>query len=221
MRDWFVKSDEDTKAFLGDFHQGLYVLDPKKGDIYSLRYSVKSNGFGQFGSTPAEAILMLTEFYHELNRRASYFDNPSLPLGMNWQKLSWFPMYFVIDEMIDLFLQADKKQQAELQRLLTQVITKGRQVGCFVIVATMRPDTKYLNGETRATMTKILLANRRLPLDKDTALMMFNTTNTPQPADEWEYYSYIQSETGGVKVVPTPALASDIDVRALLNQELG
>lgn len=146
-----------------------------------------------------------------------------MPFDANYQTLGLAPYWLIFDEFIDCIENAkteDKKLANELQSLLIRSITKGRQLGCFVIITMIRPDTTYLPGAVRSTMNKLLLCDKGKEPDPDGARMLFNTANLPKPTSDMRFYGYMMVESGVPKMFLTPTLGKSVDVRQVLKNYL-
>lgn len=189
------------------------VIDPKRASLYSLR----KYGIGKFASTPEKARDLLLEFQAEILKRGRKLEKEALGLEDDYLSLGWTVNFLIVDEFVDLIVSADKKLGQEIQALLISCLTKGRQLGCFLIITAIRPDVSYLPGVLRSSMMKIILADRGKEPDPDGLRMTFNTTDVQKPAESWRFYAYIQREQDKPQCVLTPKLADDIDIIQLIS----
>lgn len=200
-------------------HHHLYIIDPKGTSLYSLRHSFKNKGNNQFAKTPEKAKQSLQNFYNIIEERAKLFDNYKLSFDADYQTLNLSPCYLIFDEFVDLMAKSDKKIKDEISRLLVQCITMGRQLGCFIILTMIRPDTLYLPGIIRSTMMKIYLATQDKEVDEQGAIMIFNTFKKLQKAPHGtHFYGYAQGEGGAPKLFLTPRLSEQFDIRRFLSE---
>lgn len=191
-------------------HNSLFIVDPKAASLYSLHYSIRNP---YYATTPKEALELLRMFYQEIETRGKLLDAPDLPLDSDYKSLDLPPVWFILDEAVDLFETAkleDKKLYAELNSLLVRCITKGRQLGCFVIETMMRADTTYISGLVRSTMQKIYLADLGKEPDSDGARMVFESSDLPIPPAGTRFYGYVKGDSGKPKLFLTPTYTANV-----------
>jgi DNA polymerase III delta prime subunit len=199
-------------------HHHLYIIDPKGTSLYSLRHSFREKGKRQFARTPDEVRQLLQNFYNIIEERAKLFDNSKFSFDADYQTLELTPCYLIFDEYVDLMAKSTKKIKDEISQLLVQCITMGRQLGCFIILTMIRPDTLYLPGIIRSTMMKIYLATQGKEVDEQGAIMIFNTfKRLPKPTHGTQFYGYAQGEGGVPKLFLTPKLSNQFNIRKFLS----
>jgi DNA segregation ATPase FtsK/SpoIIIE and related proteins len=200
-------------------HQHIYIIDPKGTSLYSLRHNFKEEGRNQFARDPEKARQLLQNFYNIIEERAKLFDNDRFSFDADYQTLNLSPCYLIFDEFVDLMAKSDKKIKDEISRLLVQCVTMGRQLGCFIILTMIRPDTSYLPGLIRSTMMKIYLATRGKEVDEQGAIMIFNTfKRLPKPTHGTQFYGYAQGEGGVPNLFLTPKLSNQFNIRKFLSE---
>jgi len=79
-------------------------------------------------------------------------DNPAYVSGQDFTHYQICPIFLVIDEYVAFASLLQKKERDEFSNQLAQIILKGREAGVFMVLATQRPDAKYLEGGVRDQM---------------------------------------------------------------------
>lgn len=200
---------------------GLFIIDAKRASLYSLKYSFPdSTGKSNFASTPEEAIGLLENSVNELDRRAKLLDDENLNLEADYKTLNLPANYVVIDELVALMSLAKvQKLDKKIDNLVLSLVTRGRQLGVYVIFSLIRPDVSFMpsGGILRSTMNKILLSDKGMP-DSEASRMLFNTSDLPKPSLGMTYFMYMQLEADRPTLSLTPRLSPNFDIRGAMKQ---
>lgn len=202
-------------------HENLLIVDPKKSSLYSLKHCFPNDGYYNVAFDPNGAITLLKRANAEIEKRGEHFESETVSMYADFKDVGLPPFYIVIDEVLDLIATAKgQKLDKEINNLLLSIITRGRQLGVFVILGMIRSDATFLPAAIRSTMSKILLADQGREPDAEGARMLFGTANLPKKQAGMRYWGYILGETGRPKLFLTPHLDETIDVRNTLKKLL-
>lgn len=118
----------------------VFVMDPKNSDIARL-----GRGYNVPVAVQKEAIIKsFQEVVEIMNVR--YKDMDSLPIGSDFYSAGLNPIFVIFDEVAAFFATTDKKERELYLAALRQIVLKGRQAGCILIVMTQRGDADCLGG---------------------------------------------------------------------------
>src|SRR5690625_2069237 len=124
----------------------IFIGDPKQKDLYSLKHIIV-NTYVECSANGIAKILRL--MYEEMDKRNEIMTQNGLnDFGKDYRDYNLAPFVGVFDE-ISVVKNDDLKVAKEIDRLLAQVIMKGRQYGVFVILATQKPDADTIPTSIR------------------------------------------------------------------------
>ncbi|MBS6519924.1 MAG: DNA translocase FtsK [Clostridiales bacterium] len=137
----------------------LYVCDPKKSDLGSLKHILGE----EFVATESNQISrVIRQAKEEMDcRYRTYKDNPdNFRFGASFKDYGLSPLFVIFDEMGAFRAGADKKVYAETMANLTEIILKGREMGVFVLLSTQQPNANNIPTELRDNLSlRIALGN--------------------------------------------------------------
>ena len=133
----------------------LHVIDAKNSDLGRLFRHI---GVGVAVETD-EIIKMLTKIVDEMNERYSkYFAADNADIDANFTSLGLKGQILIFDEVLAALGEADKKQKAEIERLLGQLALKGRAVGISLVITAQKLNATDLpKSITEQCQTRIIL----------------------------------------------------------------
>lgn len=126
----------------------VWVLDPKNVDLSYLSYAptFKKKVFSQKEGMK-NAIL---RFQRLMDKRTDEFNKlANGRTGLNYFDVGLKPLFLVADEYSSFINMFNYRETDEIQLAMQDILQKGRQVGCFVIVGMQRPDSEYLPRGSR------------------------------------------------------------------------
>lgn len=113
------------------------VIDPKMSDLMEYRQYLKH---GVKGESTEEILVTLRQVHQELIVR----QKRKLETGQIER-----PFFLLFDEYPAFLASLDRKEKAEVEQILKQIILKGRALRVFVIIAMQRADASILAAEVR------------------------------------------------------------------------
>lgn len=152
----------------------LYVCDPKKSDLGSLKHILGE----EFVATESNQISrVIRQAKEEMDcRYRTYKDNPdNFRFGASFKDYGLSPLFVIFDEMGAFRAGADKKVYTETIANLTEIILKGREMGVFVLLSTQQPNANNIPTELRDNLSlRIALGN----MGNEGYRMVFGESNT-------------------------------------------
>lgn len=123
----------------------LYIEDPKYSALSDYKGILPHVGFDK------ETIFnQIDEVIYRMKRRyAAIKEDEYYESGQSFAHYGLSPIVLIMDEYTAYMAMLDSKEQKGFQSRLAQIILQGREAGVFVILATQRPDAKYLEGNVR------------------------------------------------------------------------
>lgn len=111
------------------------IVDLKNSDLTAISNILKIN----VANDGEQAVNMVKEFVMEMNMRKDELQ-PKLQkkLGKTATELGFTNKFLIIDEYSALFMSMNREQQKEFTAYVNQVILQGRQLSCFIIIATQQ-----------------------------------------------------------------------------------
>lgn len=180
----------------------LILIDPKFSDLYSLREYITATY-----AHPTKIAACLRTAVDQMNRR---YERHNSQWGKDYRDYGLMPVYVVIDEAASLLGTsfADKKIREEIQSRLLELILRGRQAGYFLILASQRFSSEWIDTSLRAQFTTRFLLGET---DRDSFNMLFPMLN-------YKEVPYYNSEVGHGLVyvqgrnwtIPRPFTAPDM-----------
>ena len=139
----------------------LYVADPKQTDIAVLSEELLSDE--RYASEPDKIIELIRRFGTVLKERQNILQNhlhSSDEIARSYQDFGLRPVCLIIDEFSAFILSLSKQDRDSVMSVLLSVVLKGRQVGCFLVLAQQQSNAKNLPTELKENMPlKIILGN--------------------------------------------------------------
>lgn len=124
----------------------VFIGDPKQNDLYSLKHIIGEKYVESSANGIAKILRLM---YEEMDKRNEIMTQGGLnDFGKDYRDHNLAPIVGVFDE-ISVVKNDDLKVAKEIDRLLAQVIMKGRQYGVFVILATQKPDAETIPTNIR------------------------------------------------------------------------
>lgn len=132
----------------------LYVIDAKNSDFGMIfRYAGVP-----VATKIKEIIQMLTEFVQKMEKRYSILYPANGSKGLDFREKGLPGQILIFDEILSVLLFADKKDKAEIERLLGQIALKGRAAGFAVIFTAQKLNaTDLCKAITDQCQTRIIL----------------------------------------------------------------
>lgn len=113
------------------------VIDPKMSDLMEYREYLKH---GVKGESTEEILISLRQVQQELIVR----QKRKLETGQIER-----PFFLLFDEYPAFLASLDRKEKAEVEQILKQIILKGRALRVFVVLAMQRADASILPADLR------------------------------------------------------------------------
>ena len=171
----------------------LYSLSKQK--LLSSDYAVQVD----------EVIGLLQNLNDILDERQYFLSKYHNKIGIDAYKVGMTPIVLFYDELAAFTMTLDKKQKSEYEKLLKNLILKGRSAGINIVLAMQKPLATTISTDIRDQLSFRLVLGKNTP--KDTRRIVFGITdnnvvmtdNVPV-ADEWETDKI--SEFGGWYSLP-------------------
>lgn len=124
----------------------VFIADPKMKDLYALRVYL---GDENVVTTANQVAKLLRTMYEEIEKRNKTMSKDGIDgFGKDYRQYNFQPIFIFLDEVFDV-ISENKKTGEEINTMLTKVVSKGRQYGIFVIMATQRPSADTINTNIR------------------------------------------------------------------------
>lgn len=193
----------------------LYVIDAKNSDFGML--------FRHAGVPVAtrteEIIQLLTELVQEMEKRYSAFSTDA-SAGADFQDNGLQGHFLIFDEILAVLSYADKKDKAEIERLLGQIALKGRAAGFSIIITAQKLNATDLpKAITEQCQTRFILGGL---VSEDT----FHQATGMYKKDTGSVYrggvgkGYAVTPKGGLSYLETPLLPKNLRDCLVLVKEL-
>lgn len=132
----------------------LYVIDAKNSDFGMIfRYAGVP-----VATKIKEIIQMLTEYVQKMEERYAILYPANGSKGLDFREKGLPGQILIFDEILSVLLFADKKDKAEIERLLGQIALKGRAAGFAVIFTAQKLNaTDLCKAITDQCQTRIIL----------------------------------------------------------------
>ena len=187
----------------------LILIDPKYSDLYSLKRYIPDTY-----AKPTKIAAALRVVIENMNQR---YEHHNSEWGKDYRNYGLNPVFVIIDEAASLLGTsfADRETREEIQSRLLELILRGRQAGFFLILASQRFSSEWIDTSLRAQFTSRFLLGET---DRESFKMLF-------PMLDYNDIPYYNSEVGHGLVyvqgrnwtIPRPFTApnmSNIDVTA-------
>ena len=184
----------------------LYVIDAKNSDFgMTFRHA------GVPVATKKEEMLqILKELVQEMeNRYSTYSADDSCGADFQDRGMPWHVLIF--DEILSVLASVDKKDKAELERLLGQIALKGRAAGISIIITAQKLNATDLpKAITEQCQTRIILGGVVSDETFHQATGMYKKDiGTVYRGGVGKGYA-VTPKTGGLDYIETPLLPHNI-----------
>ncbi|CAI2688445.1 hypothetical protein AKUH3B202X_11180 [Apilactobacillus kunkeei] len=204
----------------------LYVADPKGSSLAVIGEKISPNNTFE---NVDDIIQSLREFNHEMDERKHRIKEKLLTkIDSSYVDFGLEPYVFIFDEYASfqsVIQSKDKKTRDEVNKLISQIVLQGRQLGFFLFVVMQKSDSSSLPTMIRDNLPlKIVLGNAEeqtyvtaFGYSKDIPNYKFNigegVFTFPQVANNPKIcaFSYLNfnildalEKSGGNVITPTP-----------------
>lgn len=132
----------------------LYVIDAKNSDFGMIF----RNAGVRVATEIEEIIRLLTELVQEMENRYSMLYQSADSRGLDFREKGLPGHFLIFDEILSVLAYADRKEKAEIERLLGQIALKGRAAGFSLIIAAQKLNATDLSKAiTEQCQTRIVL----------------------------------------------------------------
>lgn len=184
----------------------LYVIDAKNSD-FGMTF--------QHAGVPVatkidEIIQLLAELVQEMEKRYStFYTNNSA--GSNFREKGMPGHFLIFDEILSVLCFADKKDKAEIERLLGQIALKGRAAGFSIIVTAQKLNATDLpKSITEQCQTRIILGGNVSEETFHQATGMYKKDiGTVYKGGVGKGYA-VTPKISGLSYIETPLLSGDL-----------
>ncbi|WP_159458151.1 MULTISPECIES: FtsK/SpoIIIE domain-containing protein [Listeria] len=147
----------------------LRIADPKNSDLEDYS-KILPNVY----KDTVDIIAMVEKATKEMNQRYSDAKkHPDYLSGQNFSVYGYKPIIIVLDEYVAFMGSLKKAEKDAFFMNVQQIVLKGRQAQVHLILATQRPDAKYIDGNIRDQFgLRVALGQ----MSKDGYRMIFDTT---------------------------------------------
>lgn len=139
----------------------VFVADPKNSDLGQLSQVLGEN----VGTTPGTIARVVRRCLETMEERFVHMSAPgNFRYGADWRDHCFAPCVIFFDELAAFKAGCDKQTFAEVNAALTQIILKGRQAGCFVVLSVQQPRAEVLPTDLRDQLgLRVMLGNAAGP----------------------------------------------------------
>lgn len=155
-------------------HAKLYIIDPKRSDLYKL---ARTAGLPEemYGTSNSEAFQIVREYLSEMNRRMELYDQ-SLVFDSVGIDIGLEPTLLIVEEYSSLIASFDNKQKKEFENMVAIIAQKARSLSMGLLLVMQQPRSDSLSTNIREQFSNsIFLGNP----SREAAGMMFGTTEIP------------------------------------------
>ncbi|MBJ7673291.1 cell division protein FtsK [Weissella confusa] len=155
-------------------HAKLYIIDPKRSDLYKL---ARTAGLPEemYGTSNSEAFQIVREYLSEMNRRMELYDQ-SLVFDSVGIDIGLEPTLLIVEEYSSLIASFDNKQKKEFENMVAIIAQKARSLSMGLLLVMQQPRSDSLSTNIREQLSNsIFLGNP----SREAAGMMFGTTEIP------------------------------------------
>lgn len=155
-------------------HAKLYIIDPKRSDLYKL---ARTAGLPEemYGTSNSEAFQIVREYLAEMNRRMELYDQ-SLVFDSVGIDIGLEPTLLIVEEYSSLIASFDNKQKKEFENMVAIIAQKARSLSMGLLLVMQQPRSDSLSTNIREQLSNsIFLGNP----SREAAGMMFGTTEIP------------------------------------------
>lgn len=194
----------------------LYVIDAKNSDFGML---FRHAGVPVVTRTE-EIIQLITELVQEMEKRYSAFSMDD-SAGADFQDNGLQGHFLIFDEILAVLSYADKKDKAEIERLLGQIALKGRAAGFSIIITAQKLNATDLpKAITEQCQTRIILGGLVSEETFHQATGMYKKdTGSVYRGGKGKGYA-VTPKTSGLSYLETPLLPKNLRDCLVLVKEL-
>lgn len=133
----------------------VYIVDAKNSQFGKL---FRHSGVRVAAKTE-EIIELLNKLVQEMEERYSkYFAQDTVDIDANYSSLNLEAHVLIFDEVLSALSYADKKQKAEMEKLLGQIALKGRAAGISLVITAQKLNATDLpKSITEQCQTRLIL----------------------------------------------------------------
>lgn len=196
----------------------LYVIDAKNSQFGKLF----RNAGVSVATNTKEIIELLNALVQEMEERYSkYFATGKAGIDANFSTLNLKGHFLIFDEILSVLNAADKKEKAEIERLLGQLALKGRAAGFSLVITAQKLNASDLpKSITEQCQTRIILGTL---VSEET----FHQATGVYKKDAVTVYKggvgkgyAITPKSGGLTYIETPLLPQRLEDCTVLFKEL-
>lgn len=193
----------------------LYVIDAKNSDFGMI---FRHTGV-PVATKKEEIIQLLTVLVKEMEERYSAFSTDSA--GADFQERGMQGHFLIFDEILSVLSSADKKDKAEIERLLGQIALKGRAAGFSIIITAQKLNATDLpKAITEQCQTRIILGGLVSEETFHQATGLYRKdTGTVYRGGVGKGYA-VTPKTNGLTYIETPLLPRNLRDCLVLLKEL-
>lgn len=181
----------------------LYVIDAKNSDFGMIfRYAGVP-----VATETKEIIQMLTKLVEEMEKRYSMLYQGDDSKGLDFREKGMPGHFLIFDEILSVLFYADKKDKAEIERLLGQIALKGRAAGFSLVITAQKLNATDLpKAITEQCQTRIVLGKMVSEETFHQATLMYKKdVGSVYRGGRGKGYA-VTPETNGLAYIETPLL---------------
>ncbi|MDO6448987.1 FtsK/SpoIIIE domain-containing protein [Oceanobacillus profundus] len=184
----------------------LKILDPKNADLADLETVMPEKTV--FSKKDGIMMTLRKSVEGMLKRSEDMKQMPNYKTGENYAYVGLSPVFIVFDEYVAFMEMLDQKEKMQALEYMKQLVMLGRQAGYFIILASQRPDAKYLADGIRDQF------NFRVALGKNSETgygMMFGDTDKTFVHKSIKGRGYTDTGTSVISEFYTPLVPKGYD----------
>ncbi|WP_339230949.1 FtsK/SpoIIIE domain-containing protein [Oceanobacillus sp. FSL K6-2867] len=184
----------------------LRILDPKNADLADLETVMPERTV--FSKKDGIMMTLRKSVEGMLKRSEEMKQMPNYKTGENYAYVGLSPVFIVFDEYVAFMEMLDHKEKIQALEYMKQLVMLGRQAGYFIILASQRPDAKYLADGIRDQF------NFRVALGKNSETgygMMFGDTDKTFVHKSIKGRGYADTGTSVISEFYTPLVPKGYD----------
>ncbi|QWH04603.1 FtsK/SpoIIIE domain-containing protein [Bacillus mycoides] len=118
------------------------IADPKRSELSTLKHYLP-DGDKKVVFEVNQILKIMREFEEKmLYRYEKYFSKVNSKMGEDYRHYNLRPCFLIIDEIASLKAMMDKKMLSEFNGYLQKIVMMGRAAGCYLIIATQKPEAE-------------------------------------------------------------------------------
>lgn len=166
----------------------IYTIDPKMADLYSI--SKQQLLSSDYAVQIDEVIELLQNLNDILDERQYFLSKYHNKIGIDAYKVGMTPIVLFFDELAAFTMLLDKNQKSKYDKLLKNLILKGRSAGINIVLSMQKPLATTISTDIRDQLSFRLVLGKNTP--KDTRRIVFGVsdnnivvTSDSEPIDQW------------------------------------